>query len=466
VTATFLLRVPFPSKWLWAWDSVLYARAIDDLSIGSGGPLEQRPHPPGYVFYVLAGRGLTVLFGDANTALVALSVLAGVLTVLVGYVIAYGFAGRIAGLAAGAALIADPVLWHASVIAYPYVLLALLSGVVGLALWRARDGTRRAFVLASLVFGLALGFRQDLALHVGVLWLIVAASRGWRDALAGGVAAAGASVLWLVPSAIASGGPVRYLVLVWAQALGASGLEADPLRAIASNAELAMVGLRWQLLWLWPLVAGGAVLLLRERRDAAAFLAAWIVPSGLALTLLHTGEVGYTLALAVPLAALVGVVAQRVARLPSRPLALAGTATVAALVALLGTTFLVGGGRFSARAVERHDAILETQVAYIRGNFAPSGTVLIGEANYMHAVRYLPEYAAVYHAPRRTGHVRRDFAKQLAGRVYAVLLDDSDLRLRRLAQLIRLPGDVDLYVISLDEGMIGRLVAEDDVPRD
>ena len=76
-TVALLLRVPFPSKWLWAWDSVLYARAIDDLSIGSGGPLEQRPHPPGYVFYVLAARGLSWLNGDANGALVAVSVIAG-----------------------------------------------------------------------------------------------------------------------------------------------------------------------------------------------------------------------------------------------------------------------------------------------------------------------------------------------------------------------------------------------------
>jgi len=49
---TLATRVPFASAQLWAWDSVLYARAIEDGFHVDYATATQRPHPPGYIFYV------------------------------------------------------------------------------------------------------------------------------------------------------------------------------------------------------------------------------------------------------------------------------------------------------------------------------------------------------------------------------------------------------------------------------
>lgn len=451
-------RLPFVSQWLWAWDSVLYARAIGDFHLGAA-PLEQRPHPPGYVFYVLGSRALSALFGGERAGLVAFSVLAGTLAVVLGYLVGRAVAGRRAGILTAVVLLADPLLWQASAIAYPYVMLALFGGVLGLLAWRARTGSLSRVVVLSATFGLALGFRQDLALHVGLLWAWTVWVRGARATAVGAASAAVASLAWLVPSAAAAGGLDRYVDLVLGQATYASFFDGVPPAAVAlpRNLRIAAEGLLWQLLWLWPLAVGGALVLARERRAAAAFLAIWSAPSVVTLLVLHTGEPGYTLALAIPAATCVGVLADRALSLPSRRVALAAATVTAALVVLLGATFAFGHGRFSAYEVRRHDHILAAQVAHIRATYSPRDTVIVGGANYFHALWYLPEFQAVYAAPRREGGRARDLVRALAGLRSAVLFDDTHPALRRLAARTRLSGDVDLYVITVGPRVISEL---------
>ena len=78
-----LVRLPFGSEYLWAWDSVLYARALEDFDVSAG-----RPHPPGYLFYVLSARVAAFLTGDANAGLVLVSIVAGAATFAVGGLVA------------------------------------------------------------------------------------------------------------------------------------------------------------------------------------------------------------------------------------------------------------------------------------------------------------------------------------------------------------------------------------------
>lgn len=453
------LRLPFTAQTLWAWDSVLYARAIADFHMGEG-LLEQRPQPPGYFLYVLAARAATAFLGDANTGLVAVSLVAGVLAIGAAYLVGRTFGGRIAGLAASAVLIADPVLWQASVVAYPYALLALFGGALGLAFWHARRRGFLAIVAASALFGVALGFRQDLAAYLGPLWLVTVASRGWRALLAGALACAVAALLWVVPSAIASGGLDRYVSLVIAQALGASELGKGAL-PLVRNVDIAATGLRWQFLWLWPLIFAGAWLVLRARRAAALFFAVWIVPAA-AVIVFHVGEPAYTLALAVPLAALAGIGLEAVARVRPRPLRSVLTACAAALVLALAGTFVLGTGRFSAASIRAHDRIISTQVAAVRAAYDPANTVILARANFLHALHYLPEYRAVYVPSQREGGRAKQLVKALAGPSRGILFDNSHPLLRRLATRLGLATDVDLYVIPVGPRVLAALADDEE----
>src|SRR6185295_12061965 len=75
---------PFRSERLISWDAANFAFALQKIDIAV-----HRPHPPGYLGYVFAGRALSPLFPDANTALTAWNVIAriaaGILIVLLAF---------------------------------------------------------------------------------------------------------------------------------------------------------------------------------------------------------------------------------------------------------------------------------------------------------------------------------------------------------------------------------------------
>src|SRR6185436_16847196 len=60
---------PFRSAHLISWDAANFAFALQKIDIAA-----HRPHPPGYLGYVFAGRALLPLFHDANAALIAWNV--------------------------------------------------------------------------------------------------------------------------------------------------------------------------------------------------------------------------------------------------------------------------------------------------------------------------------------------------------------------------------------------------------
>jgi len=56
-----ITRLPFATTNLYAPDSVLYARGMERFD-----PSDQRPQPPGYLWYVLLLRGIDLVTQDPN----------------------------------------------------------------------------------------------------------------------------------------------------------------------------------------------------------------------------------------------------------------------------------------------------------------------------------------------------------------------------------------------------------------
>ena len=216
-------RLPFVTHVLFEWDSVLYARALEQGFHVSADLGDQRPHPPGYLFYLGIAALIRVVTGDSNTALVAVSILASAGATVAVYLLARRFArAELAGFAA-LAFAVDPLVWAHGEVALPYIVLALGSASLALAFWDARNGGRARLLVASVAFGLAAGFRQDLLLVLGPLWLWAAARHGWRSLALGMAAIAAAGVLWFVPSAGSSGGLVAYLGAIASQSSTITG---------------------------------------------------------------------------------------------------------------------------------------------------------------------------------------------------------------------------------------------------
>ncbi len=402
-------RLPFVTHVLWEWDSVLYARSLELGFHVSADIADQRPHPPGYAFYVAIASVARWIFNDSNAALVAISVLASALAAAGVYLLARRFASRELAAFAALAFAADPLVWAHGELALPYIVLAL--GSVGLALlfWDARHGSGRRAILASVAFGLAAGFRQDLLLVLGPLWLWSVAAGGAGRVVRAAVAAFVASLLWLVPSAIASGGLDAYVAAVLAQSGTITG------RSVVTGSDVLSYDIRFTILALaWGLFATGVVMLglliapalhwvraprLRRPGELATFFLLWLVP-GLALYLLWIiGDWGYVLSVLPGLYVLCAtLLARALARAHGRP-AVVARATLVALVAGTALFFVFADARWSASLLAAHDRSVGDRVTYVRGHFAAGTTVLLAREDYQLARYYLSEYRAWLYDP-------------------------------------------------------------------
>ena len=362
---TIATRVPFATAHLYAWDSTLYARALEHGFHVTADPATESPHPPGYIWYVGLAALVRAVVHDSNAALVIVSIIASALAGAAFYLIARRLAREGIAITAALAFVLSPVVWMYSEVAYPYTVLALLSLVLG---WWLVDGRRP--LLQSATFGLMLGFRQDLLLILGVLWLWRIARLGARRAaLAVGVLGA-ASLTWAIPTVVLSGGPAEYARALTEQSAMVVAGSVPTSGASALAVFLVLMG--EPLIWgLFPLglllVADGAWLLVRIARGrvvglprglALAFLL-WTAPAMAFYVLVHIGEWGYVLSVIPPVLLAAATRADRaVARVPSAT----WPALAAAVVLVPALTFLFVEMRFSAERLRQREHELSALV--------------------------------------------------------------------------------------------------------
>ena len=120
-----------------------------------------------------------------------MSIVASGLAAATAYLVARRFARSGAACAGALGLGLSPIAWTFGETAVPYELLALGSISIAGAFHASRGRPDRT-IAASLLWGLAAGFRQDLLVILGPLWLWTIAPVAWRDrAIAAGSVAAG-----------------------------------------------------------------------------------------------------------------------------------------------------------------------------------------------------------------------------------------------------------------------------------
>lgn len=357
-----ITRLPFQTQNLWAHDSVLYERAIERFD-----PLDQRPQPPGYLYYVLLVRAADAVTGDANRAMTLVSLLAGALAVALLYLLAARLYDERTGRISALFLLSAVTFWAYGGIAYPYTLLAALSIACAQLLWRVvaaatPSGKTRALLVASAFWGIAIGFRSDLAIFIAPVWLVAA----WGAPIVAwitGAATVGALFgVWYAASAFADGGLERFSEALRVQAqfvderysvFGANGL-----MALYGNVyELGRFlgrGLYFlvPLIAVVPLSAAARHIELADRRRAV-FLVAWTFSPLLVYIPIHSGEYGYVFSMIPGLA----VIAARGAIGLARGLRMPRTLPwiVAAVVLANSAIFLLSDTPLSATDVVRRD---------------------------------------------------------------------------------------------------------------
>ena len=301
-------RLLTASQYLFSWDSVNFALGMDDLDI-----VLHRPHPPGYVGFVVAGRMIRLLGADANLSMVLWNILLSILTCVVLFAFSYEVAPthreRRAWIA-WAIIIPSPLFWFYTSVAEIYVSEMFFTLLIAYFSFRTLRGEQA--YLCPLLGALALSgaFKQSAMLLMLplVAYTVVKAPVG-NKRRAAWVFLASLS-LWLVPL-VWSQGLVDYVLLFWRQ-FAEAGTSTSPLisgdltllnRNLRDTLYALMVGIG-----LVNCFAVVVILATRAYRSAESSLGRdvmllWAVPYGMVFVFVHFAKFGYALPV-VPIACL------------------------------------------------------------------------------------------------------------------------------------------------------------------
>lgn len=173
------------SATLWDWDEALFSAGVRSFDV-----VAHHPHPPGFPFYVLAGKAVNLLVHDEFRALQLVNLAAAVVLfpLLVLMALTMGFSFPVA-LGGSLICVFAPNVWFFGGTAFSDIpSLALVVGTCA-ALFGSRTSGPTMFLAGALVLGLAAGVRSQNLL-VGFVPFVLAAREQlragrWRSVAAG-----------------------------------------------------------------------------------------------------------------------------------------------------------------------------------------------------------------------------------------------------------------------------------------
>ncbi|MBM4435115.1 MAG: DUF2723 domain-containing protein [Chloroflexi bacterium] len=407
-------RLPLLTDQFWAHDSVLYTRAVQ---VGFD-PADHRPQPPGYLWYVALVRVVDTLTADPVRAMTLISAVAAAASVALLYLLARRMYDERTGAIAALFLMTSVTFWGESLVALPYTLLALCTVTVALLLWRVLEraepphggGVRgRRLALASLAWGVAVGFRSDLAYFLAPAWLLAAVTVPLRWTLASAAAAGGAVLVWLGSTlALTPGGAERYFAglrdhldfIDRQYSVSGRGMDAlaNNLRELARYTGRALFALAGVLAVV--LVSRDVQRIERREPRRALFLFLWALAPLPVNVLVHAGEYGYVFSMLPGLCVIAArgtIGAARGARLPQALPWLAG-----AVVAVNAGIFLFSDQPLTRRDIAKRDDGIREKVAAI-APLAPHDRVIVVSAyDQVIVEHHLPGRRRVAYLPDAT----------------------------------------------------------------
>jgi hypothetical protein len=452
--AALVARLPIMSGYAINWDSVQFALATEHFDLEA-----HRPHPPGYIGYVTAGRLLNFVTGDANTSFVLLSVAAGVLAPALFLWLALRLLPRPRAIAATLLFASSPLLWLYSGVGLTYALEAALALGFGFTVWQANRQQGRWLLGASLTLAALGAVRQTGIVLLLPLWLWALWPAAWTLRLQAGALLAAACLAWLVPLLWLSGGPAAYVRELRALSevvTTANSLWAGTEEGIHENLRLVGLSLLAML--------GAGLLLMAGRprfafldRAAVPFLALWVLPALTVFTAMHMGQAGYALVLAPPFFLLLGgVLPESIVRGAPGAAAVAAAVVLNALLVLgLPAILYRDLSPDSELAIQLRQLVpslsddhWEEVIGFI-SEYDPQSTAILSsisgpkfDSSYRHTSYYLPEY--------RVYGVGPEWGVRL-GYLYTARYRQDDYSISRPSiarSLLALPSEVRHLVIA------------------
>jgi len=411
VGLTLLARLPYRSHLLFDHDSVQFALGMSEYDV-----YLHQPHPPGYFLYVYTAKLINFFLHDANASLVAMSVVASALAVGVIYNLGSALFDRQTGWWAALLAMTSPLFWFFGEVALSYSVSALFSSLVALGAWRVFNRNERWAYPLSVLLAVAAGFRQDLGLFLGPLWLLALSRCKPRVMVSGVILAAITIALWFVPMLIATGGAARYFAAnseLWEYNNEPMTIWYAPLSS-RIDTLLTLIGvLSYGSVLGTILLLFAAYCLFRSTgwrnisRDKLLFFFTWLIPpmAFFIVVFIPPYKYPYGLVLLPAFWVMTPVAARQVlSQIKSLPLAVTASVRQVHLSILLSfimvsnvVVFCFSEAGFSVAALQKHEQILSGIFTAVRQNFPSESTLILGRqrstfSGFRHVQYYLPEY--------------------------------------------------------------------------
>ncbi len=276
-------RFALAPKYLYSFDNINFALALEDFN-----PAKHQPQPPGYPLFV----GLQKLIHFAIPSVKYTQLVSGLVgstaaVVAIWYLGNLLFGGTVGWLAA-ALLLFNPAFWLAGIGNHVRTFLAAGSIATAVCVWKAWNSSRWV-VPASLVLGIAAGFRPDLLLLLFPLWLSTLIRHPFPKLAP--VALTAAVIPWVAVTIWKSGGAAGARVFTSYFQFHLSRSSALMGAGIATGATMGLVAVYWTFLgaltWAWALPWEWRKI---QPNAAWRFLALWFLPSFLFHVLAQWGE--------------------------------------------------------------------------------------------------------------------------------------------------------------------------------
>jgi hypothetical protein len=292
-----LTRIPAMASYL-SIDNVNLALALESFD-----PRAHQPQPPGYPFFVLVGRIVNIIFGDAERTFAAISIIVSGLCLPAAFLLGKRMFSQWAGGAAAFLLLVNPVFWHSSIDGPLRPYLALFSLLTAYCCWRCWNGEKRYAAWGAVALGVGSGFRPDLIAFLFPLWLVSSwvGTKSWRAVFQGVALLAAISFVWVGALVLAMGGIQTFTKIMLDYAVDQS----KPESVVFGSSLFAWIRqinrlVIWNGLaivtWIW---AVPFYFLNRERLPVASaqgvFFFLWLVPGLIVQALVHIGAPGHTL---------------------------------------------------------------------------------------------------------------------------------------------------------------------------
>ncbi len=432
-----LSRLPFQSHILYHWDSVNFTFGLRDFNVA----LEQ-PQSPGYILYVWLAQAVDVFFRDAQTTMVAISMVASALTAVALFYLGSAMFRPRVGLAAALIFAFSPLFWFYSEIALPHTLDTMLVIVGVWWLYEVWQGESRYLYPVIVVLALAGGIRQQTLVFLLPVLLLALSRAGWRRFITAGLLGAAICLLWFIPLITSSGGLSNYFEIV-----GAYSRRFQISTSIFMGAGLPGIRRNVTKLIIYTLYGWGIAILpvivyigVRIRQKAlpqawrkTIFLSFWVAPPIIFYALIHMGQQGLVF---IFLPALVLISAICLFRLwPERPSLPTVIVAIILLVQIGMFTLLPEHplGPNTQRVLTRDtlvnsDQYYEARMQAISENFDPNTTALLA-ANWHHVEYYLPNYPLLRFRATNTGEVTEHIQRTIGADILTATPAELGLQL-------------------------------------